>query len=147
MFIVIVAIGGADLVFAVDSIPAIFGITQDAFLVFAANAFALMGLRQLYFLLGGLVEKLIYLSRGLAIILGFIGLKLVMHALHENELPFINNGEHVTWVPEINNWVSLSVIVSVLGITTLASILRTRRDERTGSGDEATADQSQATHT
>ncbi|WP_371780060.1 TerC family protein [Streptosporangium subroseum] len=146
MFIVIVAIGGADLVFAVDSIPAIFGITQDAFLVFAANAFALMGLRQLYFLLGGLVEKLVYLSRGLAVILGFIGLKLVMHALHENELPFINGGEHVTWVPEINNWVSLGVIVSVLGITTLASILKTRRDERAGGGDEATADQSGAAH-
>jgi tellurite resistance protein TerC len=144
MFIVIVAIGGADLVFAVDSIPAIFGITQDAFLVFAANAFALMGLRQLYFLLGGLVEKLVYLSRGLAVILGFIGLKLVMHALHENEVPFINGGEHVTWVPEINNWVSLGVIVSVLGITTLASILKTRRDERTSSGDEAAADQSEA---
>jgi tellurite resistance protein TerC len=131
MFIVIIAIGGADLVFAVDSIPAIFGITQDAYLVFAANAFALMGLRQLYFLLGGLVEKLVYLSYGLALILGFIGLKLVLHALHENELPFINGGEHVTWAPEINNWVSLGVIVSVLAITTMASVLKTRRDSTT----------------
>ncbi|MFG2078045.1 TerC family protein [Nonomuraea maritima] len=139
MFIVIVAIGGADLVFAVDSIPAIFGITQDAFLVFAANAFALMGLRQLYFLLGGLVEKLVYLSYGLAVILGFIGVKLVLHALHENELPFINGGEHVTWVPEINNWLSLGVIVSVLGITTVASLLKTRRDERAGGGAAAAA--------
>jgi tellurite resistance protein TerC len=130
MFIVIVAIGGADLVFAVDSIPAIFGITQDAYLVFAANAFALMGLRQLYFLLGGLVEQLVYLSYGLAVILGFIGLKLVLHALHENELPFINGGEHITGVPEINNWVSLGVIVSVLTITTVASLLKTRRDRR-----------------
>jgi tellurite resistance protein TerC len=136
MFIVIVAIGGADLVFAVDSIPAIFGITQDAFLVFAANAFALMGLRQLYFLLGGLVEKLVYLSYGLSIILGFIGVKLVLHALHENELPFINGGEHVTWVPEINNWVSLGVIVAVLATTTVASLMKTRRDDRAG-GDKA----------
>ncbi|WP_090931650.1 TerC family protein [Nonomuraea jiangxiensis] len=132
MFIVMIAIGGADLVFAVDSIPAIFGITQDAYLVFAANAFALMGLRQLYFLLGGLVEKLVYLAYGLAVILGFIGVKLVLHALHENELPFINGGEHVTWVPEINNWVSLGVIVTVLGITTVLSLLKSRRDERQG---------------
>ncbi|WP_350274959.1 TerC family protein [Kribbella sp. HUAS MG21] len=130
MFIVIVAIGGADLVFAVDSIPAIFGITQDAYLVFAANAFALMGLRQLYFLLGSLVEKLVYLSYGLAVILGFIGVKLVLHALHENELPFINGGEHVTWVPEISNWLSLGVIVTVLTVTTAASLLKTRRDNQ-----------------
>ncbi|MEU4331970.1 TerC family protein [Nonomuraea dietziae] len=130
MFIVIIAIGGADLVFAVDSIPAIFGITQDAYLVFAANAFALMGLRQLYFLLGGLVEKLVYLTYGLAVILGFIGVKLVLHALHENELPFINGGEHVTWAPEINNWISLAVIVTVLAVTTVASLLRSRRDTR-----------------
>ncbi|MFI7610409.1 TerC family protein [Nonomuraea terrae] len=130
MFIVMIAIGGADLVFAVDSIPAIFGITQDAYLVFAANAFALMGLRQLYFLLGGLVEKLVYLSYGLAVILGFIGVKLVLHALHENELPFINGGEHVTWVPEINNWVSLGVIVTVLAVTTVLSVLKSKRDAR-----------------
>ncbi|MBF8187876.1 TerC family protein [Nonomuraea sp. K274] len=139
MFIVIVAIGGADLVFAVDSIPAIFGITQDAFLVFAANAFALMGLRQLYFLLGGLVEKLVYLSYGLAFILGFIGVKLVLHALHENELPFINGGEHVAWAPEINNWVSLGVIVSVLAITTVASLMKTRRGVRADDGEAAPA--------
>jgi tellurite resistance protein TerC len=128
MFIVVVAIGGADLVFAVDSIPAIFGITQDAYLVFAANAFALMGLRQLYFLLGGLAEKLVYLSYGLAVILGFIGVKLVLHALHENELPFINGGRHLTGIPEIDNWVSLGVIVSVLAVTTVVSLLKTRRD-------------------
>ncbi|MFC7592149.1 TerC family protein [Nonomuraea antimicrobica] len=133
MFIVMIAIGGADLVFAVDSIPAIFGITQDAYLVFAANAFALMGLRQLYFLLGGLVEKLVYLTYGLAVILGFIGVKLVLHALHENELPFINGGEHVTWVPEINNWVSLAVIVAVLSVTTVASLIKSRRDTSRGS--------------
>ncbi len=126
MFIVIIAIGGADLVFAVDSIPAIFGITQDAYLVFTANAFALMGLRQLYFLLGGLAEKLAYLSYGLAVILGFIGVKLVLHALHDNELPFINGGRHVTGVPEINNWVSLGVIIAALALTTLASLLKSR---------------------
>ncbi|ASR37147.1 tellurium resistance protein TerC [Prauserella marina] len=120
MFVVIVAIGSADLLFAVDSIPAIFGITQDAFLVFAANAFALMGLRQLYFLLGGLVNKLVYLSYGLAIILGFIGLKLVLHALHEY---------HVTpsWL-EINNWMSLGVIVTVLVVTTVLSLRKAKRD-------------------
>ncbi|WP_199434552.1 TerC family protein [Qaidamihabitans albus] len=120
MFVVIVAIGSADLLFAVDSIPAIFGITQDAYLVFTANAFALMGLRQLYFLLGGLVTKLVYLSYGLAIILGFIGAKLFLHALHEY---------HVTpaWL-EINNWMSLGVIVTVLTVTTIASLAKSRRD-------------------
>ncbi|MEU6645999.1 TerC family protein [Saccharomonospora sp. NPDC046836] len=120
MAVVIVAIGSADLLFAVDSIPAIFGITQDAYLVFTANAFALMGLRQLYFLLGGLVNKLVYLSYGLAVILGFIGLKLVLHALHEY---------HVTpsWL-EINNWVSLGFIVTVLTITTIASLMKAKRD-------------------
>ncbi|MFD9889987.1 TerC family protein [Amycolatopsis sp. NPDC059027] len=124
MFVVIVAIGSADLLFAVDSIPAIFGITQEAFLVFTANAFALMGLRQLYFLLGGLVTKLVYLSYGLAVILGFIGLKLVLHALHEY---------HVVpdWA-DINNWVSLGVIVVVLTTTTVASLVKAKRDERAG---------------
>ncbi|QRP48905.1 TerC family protein [Amycolatopsis sp. FDAARGOS 1241] len=122
MLVVIVAIGSADLLFAVDSIPAIFGITQEAFLVFTANAFALMGLRQLYFLLGGLVNKLVYLSYGLAVILAFIGAKLFVHALHEY---------HVApdWL-DINNWVSLGVIVVVLAITTVASLLKAKRDER-----------------
>ena len=122
MLVVIVAIGSADLLFAVDSIPAIFGITQEAFLVFTANAFALMGLRQLYFLLGGLVTKLVYLSYGLAVILGFIGAKLFLHALHEY---------HVVpdWL-DINNWVSLGVIVVVLTITTLASLAKARKNER-----------------
>jgi tellurite resistance protein TerC len=120
MFLVIVAIGSADLLFAVDSIPAIFGITQEAFLVFTANAFALMGLRQLFFLLGGLVNKLVYLSYGLAIILAFIGGKLVLHALHEY---------HVVpdWL-DINNWVSLGVIVVVLTVTTALSLAKTKRD-------------------
>ena len=95
MLIVIIALGTTDLLFALDSIPAIFGITQEPYLVFTANVFALMGLRQLYFLLGGLLERLVYLSLGLAFILAFIGVKLVLHALHENELPFINGGEPV----------------------------------------------------
>ncbi|MEU5261667.1 TerC family protein [Amycolatopsis sp. NPDC021455] len=122
MLLVIVAIGSADLLFAVDSIPAIFGITQEAFLVFTANAFALMGLRQLYFLLGGLVTKLVYLTYGLAVILAFIGAKLFLHALHEY---------HVVpdWL-DINNWISLGVIVVVLAVTTVASLAKARRDER-----------------
>ncbi|RCW39533.1 tellurite resistance protein TerC [Halopolyspora algeriensis] len=122
MAVVIVAIGSADLLFAVDSIPAIFGITQDAFLVFAANAFALMGLRQLYFLLGGLVNKLVYLSVGLAAILGFIGAKLIIHALHEYHLV-------PTWL-EIGNFLSLGVIVVILTITTIASLAKSKRDEQ-----------------
>jgi tellurite resistance protein TerC len=126
MFIVMVAIGTADLLFAVDSIPAIFGLTKDAFLVFSANAFALMGLRQLYFLLGGLLSKLVYLPIGLAVILAFIGVKLVLEALHSNELPFINGGEEVgVWVPNIAT--SLGVIVAVLAVTTVASLAKTRR--------------------
>ena len=100
MFLVIVALGTTDLLFALDSIPAIYGLTQEPYLVFTANVFALMGLRQLYFLLGDLLKRLVYLSQGLAFILAFIGVKLVLHALHENELPFINGGEHVP-VPEI----------------------------------------------
>ncbi|MEV4144352.1 TerC family protein [Amycolatopsis sp. NPDC049691] len=122
MLLVIVAIGSADLLFAVDSIPAIFGITQEAFLVFTANAFALMGLRQLYFLLGGLVTKLVYLTYGLAVILAFIGAKLFLHALHEY---------HVVpdWL-DINNWISLGVIIVVLTVTTVASLAKARRDER-----------------
>ena len=122
MLLVIVAIGSADLLFAVDSIPAIFGITQEAFLVFTANAFALMGLRQLYFLLGGLVTKLVYLTYGLAVILAFIGAKLFLHALHEY---------HVVpdWL-DINNWISLGVLVVVLAVTTVASLAKARRDER-----------------
>jgi tellurite resistance protein TerC len=135
MFIVMVAIGTADLLFAVDSIPAIFGLTKEPFLVFAANAFALMGLRQLYFLLGGLLNKLVYLQLGLAAILAFIGVKLVLEALHTNELPFLNGGEHIdVWVPNIA--VSLSVIVGVLAITTIASLLKTRRDSAKNSDEE-----------
>ncbi|MGY1718814.1 TerC family protein [Blastococcus sp. SYSU DS0552] len=126
MIIVFLALGTTDLLFALDSIPAIFGLTQEAFIVFTANVFALMGLRQLYFLLGGLLKRLVYLSLGLAVILAFIGVKLVMEALHTNELPFINGGEHLEAVPEIPIWLSLSVILGVLVVATIASLLRTR---------------------
>ncbi|SDK11095.1 tellurite resistance protein TerC [Actinopolyspora mzabensis] len=122
MFIVIVAIGSADVMFAVDSIPAIFGITQDAFLVFTANAFALMGLRQLYFLLGDLVDRLVYLSTGLSVILAFIGFKLIVHALHDYGLA-------PDWL-EIGNFLSLGVIVLVLLVTAVASLLKSRRQQR-----------------
>jgi tellurite resistance protein TerC len=125
MFIVVVALGTTDLLFALDSIPAIYGLTDEPYLVMTANIFALMGLRQLYFLIGGLLERLIYLSYGLAFLLGFIGVKLILHALHENELPFINGGEHVP-VPEIPTLLSLGVIIVVLVITTAASLYKTR---------------------
>ncbi|MCY7402216.1 MAG: TerC family protein [Nocardioides sp.] len=128
MLIVVVALGTTDLLFALDSIPAIFGITEEPYLVFTANVFALMGLRQLYFLLGGLLQRLVYLSLGLSFILAFIGVKLVLHALAENELPFINGGEHVG-VPEISSLVSLGVIIVTLIVTAVASLAKDRRDE------------------
>jgi tellurite resistance protein TerC len=128
LFIALIAIGSADILFAVDSIPAIFGLTQETFLVFTANAFALLGLRQLFFLLDGLLDRLVYLAYGLAVILGFIGLKLLIHALHTNELPFINGGEHVTVVPEIPTWLSLTVILVTLVVTTVASLAKSKRD-------------------
>ncbi|MGZ4597423.1 MAG: TerC family protein [Actinomycetes bacterium] len=127
MLIVILALGTTDLLFALDSIPAIYGLTKEPYLVFAANVFALMGLRQLYFLIGGLLERLVYLSVGLSVVLGFIGIKLVLEALHENELPFINGGEHVG-VPEIPIWLSLAVILGTLAVTTVASLVKVRRD-------------------
>ena len=126
MIVVFLALGTTDLLFALDSIPAIFGLTKEPFIVFTANVFALMGLRQLYFLLGGLLKRLVYLSLGLAVILAFIGVKLVMEALHTNELPFINGGEHVAWVPEIPIWLSLTVILGVLVVATVASLVKTR---------------------
>jgi len=130
MIIVFVAIGTTDLIFALDSIPAIFGITQSPFIVFTANIFALMGLRQLYFLLGGLLDRLHYLKYGIAFILFFIGVKLVFHAMHENELPFINGGEHIEWAPEIDTWTSLGVIVGTMIVATVASLIRMRRESR-----------------
>jgi tellurite resistance protein TerC len=147
MFLVIVALGTTDLLFALDSIPAIYGLTQEPYLVFTANVFALMGLRQLYFLLGDLLKRLVYLSQGLALILAFIGVKLILHALHENELPFINGGEHVP-VPEIPTLASLGVIIVTLAITTAASLYKTRvhdvkKEEQaggTGEGSEESLD-------
>jgi tellurite resistance protein TerC len=126
MFIVMLALGTTDLLFALDSIPAIYGLTKEPYLVLTANIFALMGLRQLYFLIGGLLKRLVYLSYGLAFLLGFIGVKLVLHAMHENELPFINGGEHITWAPDIPILVSLGVIVGTLVVTTVASLLASR---------------------
>lgn len=138
MFFVVLTLGTTDLLFALDSIPAIYGLTRDPYLVFTANVFALMGLRQLYFLIGGLLQRLIYLSYGLAILLGFIGVKLILHAMHDNELPFINGGEHVSWAPDIPIWLSLVIIVGTLGITAVASLVVSSRmsdeetDARTG---------------
>lgn len=130
ILVVIVALGTTDLIFALDSIPAIFGITTDPFLVFTANIFALMGLRQLYFLLGDLIDKLEYLHYGIAFILAFIGVKLVFHALHENELPFINGGRGVEWAPEISTWTSLAVILASMAVATVASLIKLRIDTR-----------------
>ena len=122
-----IAIGSADLLFALDSIPAVFGLTKEPYIVFTANAFALLGLRQLYFVLSGLLSRLVYLGLGLSVILGWIGLKLVIHALHENELPFINGGEHVDGLPTITTELSLLVILGTLAIATLASLIATRK--------------------
>ncbi|MCI0689792.1 MAG: TerC family protein [Sporichthyaceae bacterium] len=119
MLIVMVAIGTTDLLFALDSIPAIFGLTQEPYLVFAANAFALMGLRQLYFLIGGLLDRLVYLSHGLAVVLGFIGVKLILEAAHK---------DGVSWAPEIPIWVSLGVIVGTLAVTAILSLRASRED-------------------
>jgi tellurite resistance protein TerC len=125
MLIVVLALGSTDILFALDSIPAIYGLTEEPYLVLTANIFALMGLRQLYFLLGGLLKRLVYLSYGLAVILAFIGVKLVLHAMHENKLPFVNGGEAVS-IPEIPTWLSLAVIVVTLAVTAIGSLLHTR---------------------
>jgi tellurite resistance protein TerC len=130
LLVLYLALGTTDLLFALDSIPAIFGLTREAFIVFTANVFALMGLRQLYFLLGGLLERLVYLSYGLAVILGFIGVKLVLEAVHENTLPFLNGGEQIEGVPQIPIWLSLTVIVVTLIVTTVASLLKSAADAR-----------------
>jgi tellurite resistance protein TerC len=128
MLVVMIAIGTTDLLFALDSIPAIFGITKEPYLVFTANVFALMGLRQLYFLLGGLLERLVYLNYGLSAVLAFIGVKLVLEALHTNTVPFINHGDGISWAPEIPIWLSLVVVVGTLGIATVASLAKSSRD-------------------
>jgi tellurite resistance protein TerC len=128
MFIVILALGTTDLLFALDSIPAIYGLTKEPYLVLTANLFALMGLRQLYFLIGGLLKRLVYLSLGLAVLLAFIGVKLILHALHENNLPFLNGGKPLHGVPDIPISVSLGAIVLILGVTTVASLIKSSRD-------------------
>ncbi|HEY9294474.1 MAG TPA: TerC family protein [Microlunatus sp.] len=125
MLFVIIALGSTDLLFALDSIPAIYGLTQEPYLVFTANVFALMGLRQLYFLIGGLLKRLVYLSVGLSIILAFIGVKLVFHAMHEYHL---DEKLNIPFSLEIPIWVSLSVIVLVLAVTTIASLVKSRND-------------------
>ncbi len=135
MFIVILALGTTDLLFALDSIPAIYGLTHEPNIVFTAHAFAMLGLRQLYFLIGGLLDRLVYLSQGLSVILGFIGVKLVLEALHTNELPFVNGGEHVAWALQIPIWLSLTVILGTLAVATVASIHATRKDRASGAGD------------
>ena len=134
MFIVILALGTTDLFFALDSIPAIFGLTQEPFLVLTANIFALMGLRQLYFLIGGLLKRLVYLGIGLAILLSFIGVKLVLHAAHVNAVPFINGGRPVSGAPDLSIGQSLAVIVTILAITTTASLLKSRKDNDAKAG-------------
>ncbi|MFD1721266.1 TerC family protein [Amnibacterium endophyticum] len=121
MALVMVAIGGTDILFAFDSVPAIYGLTEDVYIVFTATAFSLLGLRQLFFLIDGLLDRLIYLSYGLAAILAFIGVKLLLHALHENDLPFVNGGRPVP-VPEVSTPASLVVIVVVLALTVIASL-------------------------
>lgn len=119
LLIVLIAIGSVDLLFALDSIPAVFGVTEEAYIVFTANAFALLGLRALYFLVKGLLDRLVYLSTGLALILAFIGVKLVMHWAHVD----INEN-----VPEIPTPVSLGVVIAVLAVVTIASLVKTSRD-------------------
>lgn len=130
MLLVLIALGTTDLLFALDSIPAIFGITDSPFIVFTTNVFALMGLRQLYFLLGGLLERLVYLKYGIAFILAFIGVKLVFHALHVNEVGFVNGGEPIDWAPEISTWTSLIVIVAAMAIATIASLIHASREAK-----------------
>src|SRR4051794_639076 len=127
MFLVILTLGMTDLLFALDSIPAIYGLTDEAYIVLTANVFALMGLRQLYFLIGDLLKRLVFLSYGLAFLLLFIGVKLILHAMNENTLPFVNGGEHVSWAPDIPIWISLVVIVGTLAVTTALSLAADRR--------------------
>ena len=134
MLIVFLTIGTTDVMFAFDSIPAIFGLTKDPFLVFTSNVFALLGLQQLYFLLGALLDKLVYLPAGLSVVLGFIGVKLIMEALHGNTLPFINGGKGIEWVPEVPTWLSLAVIVLAIGGAAVASVVKMKSME---SGEKA----------
>ncbi len=128
LLLVVVALGSADIMFALDSIPAIFGLTSEPYLVFAANAFALLGLRQLYFLIDDLLQRLVFLHWGLAFILGFIGVKLILHAMHENTVRFLNGGEAFN-VPDIGIGLSLGVIIGTITITVVASLIASRRKQ------------------
>ena len=127
MLLVMIAIGMTDILFALDSIPAIYGLTNEPYIVFATNAFALLGLVELYFLIGGLLKRLVYLSLGLAIVLAFIGIKLVIEAMHGNSLPFLNGGQPIHFLPAIPTWLSLLIIIASLAVTTIASLLHGRR--------------------
>jgi tellurite resistance protein TerC len=130
LLLAMIAIGSTDILFALDSIPAIFGLTQEPYLVFTATIFALMGLRQLYFLLAAMLKSLKYLHLGLAAILGWIGVKLVMNGLAENQLPFINGGHHIEWMPHIPTTLSLGIIAGVLATVVLANWILLRRQGR-----------------
>ncbi|MDN5725845.1 MAG: TerC family protein, partial [Propionibacteriales bacterium] len=137
MLFVIIGLGTTDLMFALDSIPAIFGLTKEPFLVLTANVFALMGLRQLYFLIGGLLDRLVYLSVGLSVILAFIGVKLLLTALHDTKaLELVG---YTGPIPEIPLWMSLGVIVVTLLVTTVASLIKTRNDPPKADKDEESA--------
>ena len=129
LLMVMAAIGTTDILFAMDSIPAIFGLTREPYIVFMANACALMGLRQIYFLIGGLIQRLVYLPQGLAVILAFIGVKLILEALHGNELPFLNGGQGFP-VPEVPITVSLGIIVITLLAVVVLSQWKTARDAK-----------------
>ncbi|HZU45741.1 MAG TPA: hypothetical protein VFA16_00570, partial [Mycobacterium sp.] len=125
MLLVMTALGGTDLLFAFDSVPALFGLTRNVYLIFAATSLSLLGLRQLYFLIDGLLYRLVYLSYGLALILAFIGVKLMLQALRENNVPFVNGGKSVP-VVELSTTVSLTVIIAILVVTTVLSLLSAR---------------------
>jgi tellurite resistance protein TerC len=127
MLLTMLAIGFTDVLFALDSIPAIFGLTQEPYLVITANAFALIGLRQLFFVVRGLLDTLEHLSKGLSLVLAFIGAKLILEALHENSLPFLNAGRSLHWAPLIPTWVSLAVVVGIILLTALTSTIASRR--------------------
>ncbi|NHN57208.1 TerC family protein [Calidifontibacter sp. DB0510] len=125
MLLVMIIIGGTDILFALDAIPAIYGLTEEPYIVFTATAFSLLGLRQLYFLIDELLDRLVYLSYGLAVVLGVIGVKLLLHALKQNTVPFINDGKPVKLI-EISTGASLGIIVGVLTITVIASLIKSR---------------------
>jgi tellurite resistance protein TerC len=130
MLVVMIAIGTTDLLFALDSIPAVFGLTRDSYLVFAVNAFALMGLRQLYFLIGGLVGRLVYLRAGLSVLLLFIGVKLILEVVHQDWQPFEPGNQAVSSVPVPGPGTSLLFVVGVIAVTVVASLLKERHDRR-----------------